>query len=391
MQTLRHLFSKSRIENKRDVEHGRLIGAAEFGNFNRIESLLSEGANVNFCNLDGETALHKAATYNNAQCLWLLILSGADVNVENCKGETPLAQAAYYNSVMCVHLLIKGGADVNSTSYIKQFTPLFNATFKGNKECIKMLLKAGADVNISDIDGNTPLLCTVYNGLWRETTLLLDTGADVNACDNSGYTALTTAVSSNNIQCVRILLKSGAYVNKYNINQQNALIFYVTECQTIKKEMVMLLVAAGEMLNLDTFRLHTSSKMKLEMKAAVKVSIPDYFHHAQLKLSLKHACRETIRNHLLQVQTHYNLFRRVPRLGLPSSLTSYVLYGQSVNVGNSDNNDDDEDEDDSDGCQINKKEGRQDHNREFRTKSSCHICQFRQSLQGYSKHKCVKF
>ena len=57
MNALRHLFWKPRVENKSEVEHGRLIGAAEFGNFNRIESLLSEGANVNFCNLDGETAL----------------------------------------------------------------------------------------------------------------------------------------------------------------------------------------------------------------------------------------------------------------------------------------------------------------------------------------------
>ena len=152
----------------------------------------------------------------------------------------------------------------------------------------------------------------------------------------------------------------------------------------------MLLVAVGEMLNFDTFRLHTSSKMKLEMSAAVKVSIPDYFNHAQLKLSLKYACREAIRNHLLRVQPHFNLFRRVPRLGLPSSPTSYVLYGQSVNVGNSDN-DDDDDEDDNDEYKINKREGRQDHNRGLRTKSTCHICQFRQSLQGYSKHKCVKF
>ena len=252
-----------------------------------------------------------------------------------------------------------------------------------------MLLKAGADVNISDFDGNTPLLCTAYNGLGKETSMLIHAGADVNACDNSGYTALTTAVSSNNLQCVRVLLNSGAHVNKYNINQQNALIFYVTECPTIKKEMVMLLVAAGEMLNLGTFRLHTSSKMKMEMKAQIKVSIPDYFNHAQLKLSLKHACRETIRNHLLRVHPHFNLFERVPKLGLPSSLTSYILYDQSVNVKNTDHADDDEH--DNDESKANKKEGRQDHNRGVRSKPSCHICQFRKSLQGHPDHHCVKF
>ena len=40
---------------------------------------------------------------------------------------------------------------------------------------------------------------------------------------------------------------------------------------------------------------------------------------------LKHLCRETIREHLLQMSQD-NLFVRVPRLGLPKSLTGYLLY-----------------------------------------------------------------
>ena len=348
MEALRRLCLKTqrRIESERPprpVDHRSLIIAAEHGFAHRVDSLLTEGAHVNVRDFDGETALHKAARYDYINCLWVLIKAGADVNVKNSKGETPLAIAAYFDSVMSMFLLIKEGANVNKCC-VRGFTPLWLASYKRNKECIRMLLKAGADVNMADKDGNTPLLCTVYNGLVKETDMLIRAGADVNACDHSGYTVLTTAVSSHSLECVRILLNAGAHVNKCNINQQNAVIFYVTECATLREEMVMLLLAAGEVLNLATLRLHSSSTVKLEMKSAIRVSIPDYFHHCSLRLCLKHACRETIRNHMLRVQPHTNLFTRVSRLSLPSSLKAYLLYDQSVQGRAGEDEDDNDNE-----------------------------------------------
>ena len=50
----------------------------------------------------------------------------------------------------------------------------------------------------------------------------------------------------------------------------------------------------------------------------------------QRKFSLKNICRRKIREHLLDLDPHTNLCSRVPRLGLPSSLTAYVLHDISL-------------------------------------------------------------
>ena len=52
----------------------------------------------------------------------------------------------------------------------------------------------------------------------------------------------------------------------------------------------------------------------------------DETKNEKIKLCLKHRCREVIRSHLLEVIPHLNLFVRVPALGLPPSLSSYLLH-----------------------------------------------------------------
>ena len=61
----------------------------------------------------------------------------------------------------------------------------------------------------------------------------------------------------------------------------------------------------------------------------------------QRKFSLKDICRRKIKDHLLSLDPHTNLFGGVLRLGLPASLTAYVLYDIALD-------DDDEHADDSD-------------------------------------------
>ena len=58
--------------------------------------------------------------------------------------------------------------------------------------------------------------------------------------------------------------------------------------------------------------------------------IPDYLQFPELKLCLKHMCRQTIRNHLLHLDPHRHLFHRIPRMGLDEILNSYLLYDISL-------------------------------------------------------------
>ena len=87
----------------------------------------------------------------------------------------------------------------------------------------------------------------------------------------------------------------------------------------------MLLLAAGEILH------GTELKKHMPRGRVFPVQIPDYLQIApELRLSLKHLCRKTIRNHLITLDKHSHLFNRVPRLGLPSGLNTYLLYSMSI-------------------------------------------------------------
>ena len=86
---------------------------------------------------------------------------------------------------------------------------------------------------------------------------------------------------------------------------------------------IMLLYAAGETL---------------------EDKIPEELNFEDEKLQLKHICRMVIQDHLLMLDSHWNLFGRIPRLGLPSSLTDYLLF--NVTLDTEDVNDDDDDDDD---------------------------------------------
>ena len=72
----------------------------------------------------------------------------------------------------------------------------------------------------------------------------------------------------------------------------------------------------------------------------------DYLPQIQIKFNLKHLCREAIRKHLLKLDPHTHLFDRVPRLGLPSLLTEYLLYDMSLDVPAEDEDGNDKDEPD---------------------------------------------
>ena len=75
----------------------------------------------------------------------------------------------------------------------------------------------------------------------------------------------------------------------------------------------MLLYAAGETLD-----------------GAQEDKIPELLKFEEEKLEPKHICREAIRKHLLKLDPHQHLFSRIPKLGLPSIVTEYLLFNQSL-------------------------------------------------------------
>ena len=152
---------------------------------------------------------------------------------------------------------------------------------------------------------------------------------------------LRGAMTENN-KFVKLLLRASAHTNINNYVGNNALEEYIVlkgrvkrymtdgEYPTsAKKRMCMLLFAAGELCRETAILLTDDEYHQSDM-----IKTPEYLLESEF--SLKNKCREAVRNHLLDLDQHTNLFIRIPRLNLPPSLQRYLLYGFSL--------DDDDDE-----------------------------------------------
>ena len=195
---------------------------------------------------------------------------------------------------------------------------LINAAEKGNSKCIDLLLDVGADVNARSSTGETPLLLATkkrYKMSSQALRSLINAGAVVNAIDRDQNTALHFAASVDHFDAVKVLLLAGAHVNKVDKTGDTALqkcldttilCGYMSECP----DLVLVLFAAGDSVN--------HKKIEIIISPLKEMMAP--------QMNLKDVCRHKIRNHLLSIDSHLNLFVRVPKLGLPHALASYVLF-----------------------------------------------------------------
>ena len=298
-----------------------------------IKLLLEAGADVNTECLY-YTALHLALDHGFHEALDLLIRAGADVNKVCRNGITPLVKVSSVwdqpvnNIVKCLELLIQPGADVNMTT--PEGSALTTASENAFDEGVQLLIQAGADVNkfCPDID-KMPLMVATADGYPRTAGLLLRAGADVNLVNSDGNTALMVFSfiglghnsMINHFNCLKLLLRSGVKINTRYSQSETTLQCLVRAFQRVRgffgtrADIFRLLFAAGE---------------TLDGIPDEKIQIYLIFNDDDHKLSLKHLCREAIRKHLLKLDPHTHLFGRVPRLGLPSLVTKYLLYDMSL-------------------------------------------------------------
>jgi len=98
-----------------DPIHQNLIGIATAGRHeSKIQRLLDYGADSDYTDAAGLTAMHHAAYHGHAHVVRALIADHADVNAfHDCYG-TPLCLAAVTSNVPLVDLLLAGGANPES-------------------------------------------------------------------------------------------------------------------------------------------------------------------------------------------------------------------------------------------------------------------------------------
>ena len=80
-------------------------------NLDLVRDLISLGANLDWQNDRGRTALHICATWNHPEIARMIIDAGADVNIQNNDGWTALHRCAYWNHPEIARMLVDAGAD----------------------------------------------------------------------------------------------------------------------------------------------------------------------------------------------------------------------------------------------------------------------------------------
>ncbi|KAF3063043.1 Ankyrin-1 [Trichoderma lentiforme] len=197
-----------------DLPAQPLMIAVQEGHYKIAEALLRHGADPDFPEQDGQTALWLAVVHEWIDICRLLLAHKADPNLALKDNRiTPLISAIINKNMELVKVLIKNGADVNQPLY-NQCTPVYMATFGNDIEIVRYLLSHNADPNIASSNGITPLWLAAQQGYSEVARLLAEAKADVHATDNSGWTPLHAVYDTT--ETVRVLLEYGADMNRMN-------------------------------------------------------------------------------------------------------------------------------------------------------------------------------
>eukprot|EP00977_Amphora_coffeiformis_P001730 scaffold337_cov172-Amphora_coffeaeformis.AAC.4 len=176
-----------------------------------VEVLLEHGADPNATMANGATPLHAAVHYKHWETACLLIGYGAKVDATDSIGASPLMRAAsIHGDVDMIRLLLFYGADPNVGEPLGK-TPLYMALFCGHLEAAHLLLGHGARTNMPELKkGIPPLVIATQKGHVDMIAMLLEYHADVNATTRAGFTALHWACNEDKLETIQTLLAAGA-------------------------------------------------------------------------------------------------------------------------------------------------------------------------------------
>ncbi|KAL7801059.1 Pfs, NB-ARC and ankyrin domain protein [Trichoderma afarasin] len=212
------------IDKGAHIHHQQLLSTAiSEGHDDIADILLKNGADIEAEDDSGKTPLLLAiqASKTSTTLLKLLLDRGANINYRNTLGSTALSYALSYavslrsNNFEVVKLLLDRGADVNATDTNGRTLVSHAVLRPGQDYMVKLLLERGAEIDAKDDNGRTPLSYAVSQYFHISMVkLLLERGAEINVKDNDGKTPLSHAISHHVHQSqIKLLLERGAKVD----------------------------------------------------------------------------------------------------------------------------------------------------------------------------------
>jgi ankyrin repeat protein len=180
-------------------------GAARHNNVASAKDWLSQGANPNATDLNGDPPLYRAARWGHTEVTRVLIEANADVNDQ----PSSLNRAARWGHTETTRVLMDANADVNTPNENGD-TPLHRATRWGHTETVLALLDGGARHDLRNENTDTPLLLAARKGHADVVTALLAGGADplVVRVGEEDSTAITVAQQAGHDAVAAIIIES---------------------------------------------------------------------------------------------------------------------------------------------------------------------------------------
>jgi len=218
-----------------------------------VRALLEQGSDVNATQVDGSTALHWAAHFDDPDTAQLLIDAGANITAANRAGVSPLQLATVNGSVAMIALLLDAGVDPNEPLTQHGDTALMMAVRTGQTDAVRLLIEHGADVNAPENwGGTTALMWAISEHHVNVVDLLLANGANVHVTSkvvplatgrgvegttpvefdpnqapvgytNGGFTPLLFAAREGQVDAAQALIAAGAEVNAVAADGKNSL------------------------------------------------------------------------------------------------------------------------------------------------------------------------
>ncbi len=233
-----------------------LMLAARKGKSEILDFLITEGADLNLQDVNGNTALLLAIQTKESEIEKIsiakkLINAGPDLKLCNNQGFTPLILASSLNEVRIVELLINKGADSNLRTK-DGFTALMHACSNGNEEIVNLLINKSANLDLDvrgGVNNTTAIMMATDEGLTGIVKLLINAGANANLLTTHGYSPLMVSIDKEYNAIAELLITTKGVDLNLLTNKKNSTALFIAITKKSEK-IVESLINAGAHVNI---------------------------------------------------------------------------------------------------------------------------------------------